>query len=107
MTWLIELTREMWQFAYDGQLFYEKAINFLNNGFERMITLNMTHEIKVIIFGRVYYDTKIEGFIVDSNGNCYCDVYKDLCTVVNSKRGFRSYLRLIRKEILHFPAYIN
>lgn len=44
---------------------------------------------------------------VDNSGKCYCDVYKDICTVVNSKKGFRWYLRLIRKEILHFPAYIN
>jgi len=52
---LLEVSKEMYDFDEDGYLQTEKAILFLRSYFERCKAESDTHEVVVILYGRLYY----------------------------------------------------
>ena len=52
---LFQMSREMWEFSYTGDLFFETAINrFLYELFSQW--MSRSHSIKIIFFSRTHYD---------------------------------------------------
>ena len=51
--WLVQMSQEMWDFANDGDIFFEKALkNFFEPCFERWTNLNAKHSLTVIYYTR-------------------------------------------------------
>ena len=54
---LFQMSREMWDFAPDGQLYFEKAVNkFLPSLFAKWRLLGANHCLSMVMFSRTYYD---------------------------------------------------
>lgn len=54
---LFQMSREMWDFAPDGQLYFEKAVNkFLPALFSKWRALGANHCLSMVMFSRTYYD---------------------------------------------------
>lgn len=54
---LFQMSREMWDFAPDGQLYFEKAVNkFLPALFTKWRQLGANHCLSMVMFSRTYYD---------------------------------------------------
>ena len=57
ITILVQLSREMWEFAEDGQLHFERVVDrFFKVLFDKWTALGATHNLTVIFFTRTYYD---------------------------------------------------
>ena len=51
--WLVQMSQEMWDFANDGDTFFEKALKtFFEPCFERWANLNAKHSLTVIFYTR-------------------------------------------------------
>jgi hypothetical protein len=51
--WLVQMSQEMWDFANDGDIFFEKALKtFFEPCFERWAKLNAKHSLTVIFYTR-------------------------------------------------------
>ncbi|KAI9596447.1 hypothetical protein BDF19DRAFT_464450 [Syncephalis fuscata] len=54
---LIQMSKEMWEFDDDGQLFYEKVTHqFLPELFKRWKSISANHVVCIVLFTRIYYD---------------------------------------------------
>lgn len=52
----IQMSKEMWEFEDDGELFYNKAVDgFLPELFKRWKTMNAHHLVSIVLFTRVTY----------------------------------------------------
>lgn len=55
--WLVQMSAEMWEFAPDGELYYEKLLNnLLREIIARWTAYSVSHSVTVIAFSRTYYD---------------------------------------------------
>ncbi|KZO99195.1 hypothetical protein CALVIDRAFT_495430 [Calocera viscosa TUFC12733] len=60
-TLLIQISKELWEFAEDGERYYEKLCNsFLPELFSRWRSVNAHHLLSVVLISRVWYDTDAE-----------------------------------------------
>lgn len=54
---LVQMSREMWQFADDGQLFFERACDrFLKALFDKWSAVGVNHTVTVIFFCRTFFE---------------------------------------------------
>lgn len=52
----------MWDFDFNGDLFFEKAINgFLRELFTKWKELKVNHDVSIILFSRTFYDAQSIG----------------------------------------------
>ena len=52
----------MWDFDFNGDLFFEKAINgFLRELFTKWKELTVSHDVSIILFSRTFYDAQSIG----------------------------------------------
>lgn len=52
----------MWDFDFNGDLFFEKAINgFLYELFTKWKELKVNHDVSIILFSRTFYDPQSLG----------------------------------------------
>ena len=59
---LIQMSREMWDFDLNGDLYFEKAINgFLCELFAKWKDSKANHEVTVVLFSRTFYDAQSIG----------------------------------------------
>lgn len=79
----IQMSKEMWDFDEDGELYNEKAIHgFLPELLRRWSAVPTNHLVSVILFGRVLFEEHelhmIEDWPVrrDERGRAYVDYYK-------------------------------
>lgn len=113
ITWLIEMSRDMWKTAHDGQIFYEKALNFISTAFERLLMKKASHEIRIVFFTRVLFPTmdieegQRRGYSTDNRGRVYLDVYKSIITVKAIKSNWRNIIKILKRETYFFPAFVN
>ncbi|GAB5365864.1 hypothetical protein AAMO2058_001095100, partial [Amorphochlora amoebiformis] len=54
--WLIQLSAELWDFADDGEQYYEKMIIFLKILLDKWRSAGVSHALSVVLFGRTFYD---------------------------------------------------
>ena len=61
--WLVQMSREMWEFSSDGDLKFETFLNkFTREVFNGWRELQCNHSLSIILFSRVFYDVaSIEG----------------------------------------------
>ncbi|XP_015779436.1 PREDICTED: LOW QUALITY PROTEIN: DEP domain-containing protein 5-like [Acropora digitifera] len=58
----IQMSKEMWDFDFNGDLFFEKAINgFLRELFTKWKDLKVNHDVSIILFSRTFYDAQSIG----------------------------------------------
>lgn len=56
--WLVQMSAEMWEFAPDGELYYEKLLNHLLRELTaRWTAYSVSHSVTIIAFSRTFYDT--------------------------------------------------
>ncbi|KAF7723038.1 vacuolar membrane-associated protein iml1 [Apophysomyces ossiformis] len=76
----IQMSREMWEFDEDGELYFEKVVNnFLPNLFNRWKDQGTNHVVSIVLFTRVFYDADDlpdELINVGEDGRRYKDFYK-------------------------------
>ena len=111
-TYLLELSREMWEYSPSGLLYYEKLLFLLETAFERQLLKKTTHEISIVFYCRVYYpeladEVPYEGFEVDEKCIPYLDVYKEVLQTNDLKNTWKDVIKIIKREILFFPSLIN
>ena len=58
----IQMSKEMWEFDFNGPLFFEKAINgFLFELFTKWKDVKAMHDVSIILFSRTFYDAQSPG----------------------------------------------
>lgn len=78
----IQVCREMWEFAGDGERYYEKIVHsFLPALFERWRELNTSHVVTIVLISRVFYDQSQLDYAAgpvqkDEDGRSYKDFFK-------------------------------
>ena len=56
VTILVQMSREMWEFAEDGQLHFERVVDrFFKVLFDKWTALGVTHNVTIIFFARTHY----------------------------------------------------
>ncbi|GAB9476289.1 Dep domain-containing protein, partial [Globisporangium polare] len=57
MFWLVQMSAEMWEFAPDGELYYEKLLNrLLRVMISKWNESSVSHSVTIIAFSRSFYD---------------------------------------------------
>ncbi|KIJ44371.1 hypothetical protein M422DRAFT_252378, partial [Sphaerobolus stellatus SS14] len=82
-TIFIQVCRELWDFASDGERYYEKIVHsFLPTLFSKWSNAGAKHIVTIVLMSRVFYDqTEVEyakegPMRVDEDGRSYKDFYK-------------------------------
>lgn len=52
---LIQMSAEMWQFADDGELYFEKVNHFLRSMFAKWKTSSTNHTLCLVLFSRLFF----------------------------------------------------
>ncbi|KAI9090275.1 hypothetical protein DFS34DRAFT_585192 [Phlyctochytrium arcticum] len=57
----VQMSREMWEFDEDGELYFEKCVHgFLPQLFARWKDLGANHVVSIVLFARIYYHNNQE-----------------------------------------------
>ena len=105
--WLVQLSKEMWNFAEDGELYFERFINrFCTEVFEKWSLKGVSHRLTVVFFARTYFNgvptSDVQAVNVDYDGRFYNDLYH---TVVENETqtDWMSLKVILKKSFLEFP----
>eukprot|EP01116_Phalansterium_solitarium_P019294 TRINITY_DN5330_c3_g2_i1.p1 TRINITY_DN5330_c3_g2~~TRINITY_DN5330_c3_g2_i1.p1 ORF type:complete len:1057 (-),score=354.64 TRINITY_DN5330_c3_g2_i1:144-3314(-) len=105
---LIQMSKEMWEFAEDGDLYFEKAVDFLKELFERWAAAGTNHSVAIIFFSRVYFPTTASDSDLNTDqatDRKYRDYYRVIC---NERRSdWMSALVEIKREFNLYPLAIK
>jgi hypothetical protein len=104
----IQMSREMWEFDEDGELYFEKAVsNFLPQLFSRWKDEGTNHVVSIILFTRVFYETKIDDPLINqaADGRYYKDFYKVLADWETTD-DWMSIIGPLKKEQLNFQPNV-
>jgi hypothetical protein len=59
ITVLVQMSREMWEFADSGELYFERTLNnLMRELFDHWSALSTSHSVKIVFFSRTYYTKK-------------------------------------------------
>ena len=109
ITIFIQVCRELWEFAGDGERYNEKVVHsFLPELFEKWREANTNHTVTIVLISRVFYDESEIGYAAgpllhDGRGNWYKDFFKVITdlqvinewkpTLVSLKNSFWDFQR--------------
>ncbi|KAG9288504.1 hypothetical protein G9A89_015710 [Geosiphon pyriformis] len=107
----VQMSREMWEFDEDGELFFEKAIDgFLPDLFHRWKEMGTNHVVSVVLFSRIFYeyDENLvkEGIVKHDHQERW---YKDFYKVIVDWEAHSDWMAAIvplKKELLNYPQDI-
>ncbi|RKP13550.1 hypothetical protein BJ684DRAFT_19966, partial [Piptocephalis cylindrospora] len=104
----LQMSREMWDFDEDGEVYFEKATSgFLPELFRRWEDASTHHVVSIILFTRVLYPTEGPDRLYCSwSGKWYRDFYKVLADCESHGRGWRESLGQLRREFVTFQQTI-
>ncbi|RIA87584.1 hypothetical protein C1645_827583 [Glomus cerebriforme] len=110
----VQMSREMWEFDEDGELYYEKAIDgFFTELFQRWKDLGTNHVVSIVLFSRVYYENEevIDNKLVndDSLGQIRRKWYKDFYKVIvdwETRTDWNSALKQLKEELTQYQLNI-
>eukprot|EP00794_Sanderia_malayensis_P014226 gene14226-15709_t len=114
----IQMSAEMWEFDFCGELYFEKTVNgFLNELFGKWKEYGCSHDVNIVMFSRTYYSAKtFDAFpkemqcsiIKGYDGRFYQDFFKMIINSANIdnwkeiaitlKTSFSNYLNWIGCE---------
>jgi len=105
--WLVQMSKEMWEFTEDGDLYFERFLNrFVSKVFDRWTEKSVTHRLTIVYFSRTYFDRKPPdskpAVLCDFDGRYYTDLYH---TVVENetRSNWKSLKVLMKREFHKFP----
>ncbi|KAI8098681.1 uncharacterized protein BX664DRAFT_288302 [Halteromyces radiatus] len=106
----IQMSREMWEFDEDGELYYEKVVNnFLPQLFNRWKEQGTNHVVSIILFTRVFYDTMNDldddTICQGEDGRFYKDFYKVLADWETTD-DWTSIIGPLKEEQLQFQQNV-
>lgn len=104
----IQMSKEMWEFDEDGELYFEKAVNnFLPHLFNRWKEEGANHVVSIVLFTRVYYETETDDplIIQSSDGRYYKDFYKVVADW-ESTDDWMTVLGTLKQEQLTFQPNV-
>ena len=105
---LVQLSEEMFSFCpEDGDLYFEKAIKFLSDLFDRWKA--SSHSLTLVLFSRSYFLGKPEdmrGVHKDSAGNYYRDFYREVVHE-ESRKEWNEVLVLAKKAFQSFGDLVG
>ncbi|KAI0075621.1 hypothetical protein K474DRAFT_1664070 [Panus rudis PR-1116 ss-1] len=120
VTMFIQVCRELWGFAGDGERYYEKIVHsFLPELFSRWREAGTTHIVTIVLISRVYYDESEIQYAAgplrqDDDGKWYKDFFKVITdlevvydwkkTLVSLKDSFWAFQRDILLAHHHHRA---
>ena len=119
--WMVQLSREMWDFANDGDIFFEKAMkSFFQPCFEKWQNMKAKHSLTVIYYTRTIFHehsaamsmrankTKLRPSVCKdpSNGALYEDVFH---TVLENETpsSWPELMSSLKRAFMEFPAQAN
>ena len=114
------MSKEMWEFDVNGEMYHEKAVNFLGELFKNWKNQCCSHDVTIALFSRVFYDAKsIEEFppsisssIQDNrseNKDNKSRFYEDFYRVIYQNERFEDWtptLVIIKRLIKEYRDYI-
>ncbi len=53
--WLVQMSHEMWDYAHDGEVYYEKFLAFVRILLDNWRALDVSHSLSVVFFTRMFY----------------------------------------------------
>ncbi|KAH8555450.1 hypothetical protein BGW37DRAFT_525517 [Umbelopsis sp. PMI_123] len=107
----IQMSREMWDFDEDGELYFEKVVNnFLPDLFNRWTGTATNHVVSIVLFSRVFYSATDNvsddpSVNVAEDGRLYKDFYKVVADWETTK-NWMSYIGPLKREQLSFQRDI-
>jgi len=108
----IQLSKEMWDFDEDGELFYEKALTgFFPTLFKKWNERNTNHVVSIILFSRIFYNHIDEApendnaILYDSNNRPYKDFYRVVIDF-ETRTDWSSVLTILKREFVQFQKDI-
>ncbi|CAG8441084.1 2217_t:CDS:2 [Acaulospora colombiana] len=114
---LVQMSREMWEFDEDGDLYYEKTVDgFFVDLFNRLKKNQTNHVISIVLFSRIVYDYNEDlagdGSFVnepplmrDQEGRCYKDFYKVIVDW-ETKSDWSMTLKELKNELMNYQQNI-
>ena len=119
--WMVQLSREMWDFANDGDIFFEKAMKtFFQPCFEKWQTMKAKHSLTVIYYTRTIFHehsaarsmrenrVKLRPSVCKdpSSGVLYEDVFH---TVLENETpsNWLELMSSLKRAFMEFPAQAN
>ncbi|CAF0810999.1 unnamed protein product [Brachionus calyciflorus] len=110
----IQMSREMWEFDVNGEMYHEKAINFLGELFTNWKNQLCTHDVTIALFSRIFYDAKsIDEFPSSICGDIKKDhknrFYEDFFRVVYQNERYEDWtptLIILKRLIKEYRDYI-
>ena len=117
LTWLIQISQELWDCADDGQLYVEKIVSGLMKVIlEQWKLLRANHNLTIILFSRTFFDGvecsefESELFRQDMDNRLFQDVFKvvvDSETVHDGDGGWERFQTLLKTEINEFSSLVQ
>ena len=65
-----QMSSEMWHFDPYGDLYYDKALNFLREMFDRWKEKGSSHEVTIVLFSRCFYEAEDRSAFPKAMGEC-------------------------------------
>ena len=107
---LIQMSEEMFSFAAeDGDIYFEKAVNFLSTLFEKWKTEGYAHILSVIFFSRTRFKNQPEemkGVMQDDLG-FYCDFFREVIHEETRVKDWTDILISIKKTFQNYGELIG
>jgi hypothetical protein len=94
-----QMSREMWEFDEDGDLFYEKALQgFLPELFSNWSLIGVNHLVSIVLFTRVYFEDLSADDVGSHPSICIDHRFLAFFTV-SAAHGFTLFLPLISSSL--------
>ena len=109
--WLFQMCKEMWEFAEDGDLFIEKAVDgFAKENFARWDALKSNHSLSIILFSRYYINNKNytgTSCMKTRDGRLYLDFYKVVALNERCTQNWKQMLKHLKREVMQFNTHVE
>ncbi|KAG5518760.1 hypothetical protein PMAC_002731 [Pneumocystis sp. 'macacae'] len=93
----LQMSKEMWEFEEDGELFFDKAVDgFLPELFKRWKNMCTRHSVTIILFTRIYYEN-IDSFSLSQSQKYHCS-----SKIQNITRNYKDYYETCLEHSLDF-----
>ena len=92
-----QMSSEMWHFDPYGDLYYDKALNFLREMFDRWKEKGSSHEVTIVLFSRCFYEAEDRSAFPKAMRECVLvwvnctDCVKSTTKLVESSCGLRKH----------------
>ncbi|KAJ3193213.1 vacuolar membrane-associated protein iml1, partial [Irineochytrium annulatum] len=112
----IQMSKEMWEFDEDGELYFEKCVHgFLPELFSSWKRIGTNHVVSIVLFARIFFDEQQSEQMADdpdemplsrdSSNRLYRDFYR---VVVDweTRTDWSQVLVPLKKEFIQFNKYV-